>query len=592
MATNTTIQGFAPQIEPMAEEAYGEAQNIFQQRMGEGYTAPKTPLFTPFTQPELDAQQRTLQIARGPGAGQDIQDASGYARQGVSGVGSLIPGLMNPYTTQVADVAKRRFAEDYKRQVMNPLATASTTSGTRGRIGKSGDRDIVERQLAQERMAQGMSDIDIQMLNAAYNNASGLANEQRKRELQGAPLIGNLGLSAYQNELRSPELMSAVGEAQRGQLDLARQAQLAEEMAELGYPESTLQQYFNFLGLGRAPTSETKTGPDGAGVLPGGTSPRGLAGIIKDFGPTIAAIPGVIADIPKVAQGARDAFTAISSFFAEGGRVSGGLASLPVRRAPGGSVGPTGAQYRGAVQNAYGGGIDTMSPEFRSTMVGREYQDLMGAQNIKIPSAMDTNYSPADIAAMARNIQRMPLTKETSLGQIGELFTEYGLSALETKDAAQKRAISAKAAAVAGARESIDTVLDIEKGGVERDKILSDATVKLVEDAISSRDALTAATQGGANENVIKQLTESANQSANFAQEAVRQMAERFPGIKLPDILSNFKNVNAATADDAKNNPGTGVTAQAERTPEGKKRLSESITNTNTRLDEEKAKLQ
>ena len=66
MATNTTIQGFAPQIEPMAEEAYGEAQNIFQQRMGEGYTAPKTPLFTPFSQPELEAQLLRLPEVRVP----------------------------------------------------------------------------------------------------------------------------------------------------------------------------------------------------------------------------------------------------------------------------------------------------------------------------------------------------------------------------------------------------------------------------------------------------------------------------------------------------------------------------------------------
>ena len=587
MATNTTIQGFAPQIEPMAEEAYGEAQNIFQQRMGEGYTAPKTPLFTPFSQPELEAQQRTLEIARGPGAGQAIDDASGYARQGVSGVGSLIPGLMNPYTTQVADVAKRRFAEDYKRQVMNPLATAATSSGT-----QRGSRYDAERLKAQERMAQGMSDIDIQMLNAAYNNASGLANQQRQRELQGAPLIGNLGLSAYQNELRSPELMSAVGETQRGQLDLARQAELAEEMAELGYPESTLQQYFNFLGLGRAPTSTAETRPDGGGGLQGGTSPRGLGGILKEFGPTLAAIPGIIKDAPQVLAAGKSAFDTISSFFAEGGRVSGGLASLPVRRAGGGGMGPTGAQYRAAVQNAYGGGIDTMSPEFRSTMVGRGYQDLMNAQNMKIPAAMDTNYSPADIAAMARNIQRMPLTKETSLGQLGEIFTEYGLSALETKDAAQKRAIGAKAAAVTGARESIDTVLDIEKGGVERDKILSDAAVKLVEDAISAREALTAAVAGGQSDvNVIKQLTSNANQTARFAQEAVKQLNARF-GIELPVTLPNAEDVNAAIAGDAKNPPGTGVTPQAERTPEGKKALSDSITNTLTRIKEEQSKLQ
>lgn len=555
MATNTTIQGFAPQIEPMAEEAYGEAQNIFQKRMGEGYTAPKTPLFTPFSQPELDAQQRTLEIARGPGAGQAIDDASGYARQGVSGVGGLIPGLMNPYTTQVADVAKRRFAENYDRQVMNPLATASTNSGTRG-----GSRSAVERQLAQERRAQGMSDIDIQMLNANFDRASGLANQQRQRELQGAPLIGNLGLSAYQNELRSPELMSAVGEAQRGQLDLARQAELAEEMAELGYPESTLQQYFNFLGLGRAPTSTSQTGPDttGGGGLQGGTSPRGLGGIIKDFGPTIAAIPGVLASAPKAVQGAQDAWKTISSWFAEGGRVSGGLASLPVRRAPGGSVGP-GAQYRAAVQEAYGGGINTMSPEFRSTMVGREYQDLMNAQNIKIPAAMDTNYSPADIAAMARNIQRMPLTKETSLGQLGEIFTEYGLSALETKDAAQKRAIGAKSAAVKGAQESINTVLDIEKGGVERDKILSDAAVKLVEDAISARAALTAAVAGGQSDvNVIKQLRASADQAARYAQEGVKQLNARF-GIELPDTLPNAEAVNTVIAGGAKPPPGVGL---------------------------------
>ena len=225
-------------------------------------------------------------------------------------------------------------------------------------------------------------------------------------------------------------------------------------------------------------------------------------------------------------------------------------------------------------------------------MVGREYQDLMNAQDIKIPAAMDTNYSPGDIAAMARNIQRMPLTKETSLGQIGELFTEYGLSALETKDAAQKRAIGAKAAAVAGAQDSVNTVLNIEKGGVERDKILSDATVKLVEDAISARDALTAAAQGGANKNVIEQLTESADQSANFAQEAVRQMAERFPGINLPDILSNFKPVTAAIRSDTQNDPGIGVTAQAERTDKAKKSLVDVIRNTRTKIKEEQSKLQ
>ena len=79
MAETTTIQGFAPQIAPMAEEAFTEAQNIFQQRMGEGYQRPQTPLFTPFTEPELAAQQQTLNIAAGPLARPAVQEAAGMS---------------------------------------------------------------------------------------------------------------------------------------------------------------------------------------------------------------------------------------------------------------------------------------------------------------------------------------------------------------------------------------------------------------------------------------------------------------------------------------------------------------------------------
>jgi hypothetical protein len=219
-------------------------------------------------------------------------------------------------------------------------------------------------------------------------------------------------------------------------------------------------------------------------------------------------------------------------------------------------------------------------------MVGREYQDLMNAQNMKIPAAMDTNYSPGDIAAMARNIQRMPLTKETSLGQLGEIFTEYGLSALETKDAAQKRAIGAKAAAVKGAEESINTVLDIEKGGVERDKILSDAAVKLVEDAISAREALTAAVAGGqSNVNVIKQLRASADQTARFAQEAVKQLNSRY-GIKMSATLPNAEFDNAAIAGDADNPAGVGL--RTTPSPE----LADRLKKTDLKIEQSKLQQQ
>ena len=509
MAETTQIQGFAPQIAPMAEEAFTEAQNIYQQRVGEGYQQPQTPLFTPFTQPELQAQQQTLDIAAGPLGRPQIQEAVGITRAGVSGVGSLIPGLMSPYTQQVADVAKRRFAEDYDRQVINPLMAKATAAG-----GLRGSRLAVESALAKERKMRGLSDLDIKFLDQAYQQAATLGEQQRRRELAGAPQLSRLGLADVGQQLLAPELQAGVGQAQRGQLDLERRAQLGQELAEQRFPETTLQQYLNFLGLGRAPTTTTTISPDVAAATQQGPQQTSTLGTIKDIASIIGSAPQIVQTGKEVIGAGKEAFDFLkSTFFAEGGYVGGGLASLPAVR-----------MQEGGLPSLY----DPTMRDLDLLNARRAYQQAVKSTPSQYAT---TEYTPGQRAAMIRNIQSFqPQRKETTLGQLFEMLPTVGVSGLDIEEEQRKSAIAKRAAKVEEAEKGIKTALDIEKAAVERDKIIGENIRSTIEAATKAEESLQEAIKGDRSDAEIQSRTAAVDRTRRNAFAALQAEIERMGG--------------------------------------------------------------
>lgn len=528
MAETTTIQGFAPQIAPMAEEAFTEAQNIFQQRMGEGYQRPETPLFTPFTEPELAAQQQTLDIAAGPLARPAVQEAAGMTRAGASGVGSLIPGLMNPYTEQVADAAKRRFAEDYKRQVINPLMSQSTTAG-----GLRGSRTAVEKALAEDRMMMGLSDIDIKLLDKAYQQAATLGEQQRRRELMAAPEISRLGLVDLGQQLMAPELQASVGEARRGQLDLARQAELGQELAEQRFPETSLQQYLNFLGLGRAPMQTTQTRPDAVG--PTGAPQRPSLGqqigtglsLLTSLPSAVSGVSQAVSAVPDVISGVSTGLKGIGDFFAsfaEGGSV-GGLSSLPAVR----------MQKGGRPPNIF-------APDMRSAAVLQQYANLLAAQNREMPK--QPQMSPGQTADYIDRIQNIQYQRESPLGSLVDLGIGLGTAKMRGDQAAIDSALAKRAAKIKSESDMLNTVLGIEDKGIERDKQVVEIAKSAADAFTDSTDLLQAAIKDGAGPDEQRFLTENAKKQYEYAGQFLAEAQKRMTGDspELSTFLTNLRN--------------------------------------------------
>jgi hypothetical protein len=523
MAETTTIQGFAPQIAPMAEEAFTEAQNIFQQRMGEGYQRPQTPLFTPFTEPELAAQQQTLNIAAGPLARPAVQEAAGMTRAGASGVGSLIPGLMNPYTQQVADVAKRRFTEDYKRQVINPLMSQSTAAD-----GLRGSRTAVEKALAEERMMEGLSNIDIKLLDEAYQQSAVLAEQQRRRELMAAPDISRLGLVDLGQQLMAPELQASVGEARRGQLDLARQAELGQELAEQRFPETSLQQYLNFLGLGRAPTQTTAYSPDAVG--PTGAPQRPSLGqqigtglsLLTSLPKAVSGVSQAVSAVPDVISGVSKGIKGIDAFLrtlAEGGSV-GGLSSLPAVRMQEGGRPPNifAPDMRSEiVRNAY---ANLLRAQGLQQMQMSPEQKAVAAQNREMPE--QPQMSPGQMADYIDRIQNIQYQRESPLGSLVDLGIGLGTAKMRGDQAAIDSARAARSAKIKSEADMLNTVLGIEEKGAKRDEIIGENVRSTMEAAVKAEESLQESIKGDRSDTEITSRTAAVDRTRRSAFAAVQ----------------------------------------------------------------------
>ena len=523
MAETTTIQGFAPQIAPMAEEAFTEAQNIFQQRMGEGYQRPQTPLFTPFTEPELAAQQQTLNIAAGPLARPAVQEAAGMTRAGASGVGSLIPGLMNPYTQQVADVAKRRFTEDYKRQVINPLMSQSTAAD-----GLRGSRTAVEKALAEERMMEGLSNIDIKLLDEAYKQAAAFGEQQRRRELMAAPEISRLGLVDLGQQLMAPELQASVGEARRGQLDLARQVELGQELTEQQFPETSLQQYLNFLGLGRAPMQTTQTRPDAVG--PTGAPQRPSLGqqigtglsLLTSLPSAISGVSQAVSAVPDVISGVSSGLKGIGDFFrtfAEGGSV-GGLSSLPAVRMQEGGRPPNifAPDMRSEiVRNAY---ANLLRAQGLQQMQMSPEQKAVAAQNRKMPE--QPQMSPGQMADYIDRIQNIQYQRESPLGSLVDLGIGLGTAKMRGDQAAIDSARAARSAKIKSEADMLNTVLGIEEKGAKRDEIIGENVRSTMEAAVKAEESLQESIKGDRSDTEITSRTAAVDRTRRSAFAAVQ----------------------------------------------------------------------
>ena len=246
------------ELKPYVQEVLSEAQDIYKTRKEEGYV--------PYTGQEIAGftpeQERAFDLTSDVVGQTQAYAAPAAQLAGLAGLGTTdadISRFMNPYASQVIDVAERerRRAGDIEKQA---LASKAVTAGAFG-----GSRYGIAEAERRRNLEQGVADIRTTGLGEAFKQAVQQAQAQQESRLGASRSFSELAQVAPKGTADELARLEAVGAARRGQsqgeLDIAQRKFLEERT----FPESALQQYSQFIQptqsvLGAAGTL-TKTGP-------------------------------------------------------------------------------------------------------------------------------------------------------------------------------------------------------------------------------------------------------------------------------------------------------------------------------------------
>lgn len=282
--TNTTTS-YPPELAPYVTDILGKAKTASEQP----YTPYQGQRLANFSMPTQWAMQSIENIsAHGT---PDVNNALA-ATEGLTGyTAGTIPttdlsAYMNPYTTNVLDVQKQAAQQAYDEQQAQRDADAVSA----GAFG--GDRRFVADSLAQRDLNQQMQSIDATGLQAAYDRATQLYQQDQSNQLDASRLgldaaaqLGSLSQTQQDLGLNAASALSGVGskleQREQAGLDTAYQ----DFQNQQNWTNNQLSLYSQLLsGNQISPSSTTTTttpAPDFLSQLLGaGTSIAGLAALL------------------------------------------------------------------------------------------------------------------------------------------------------------------------------------------------------------------------------------------------------------------------------------------------------------------------
>jgi len=182
-----------------------------------------------------DATQGTMNMAGG---------AYGLAGQGARGItGAEIQNFMNPYTSNVIDVAAKKFREEGAQQQSKMGAQAAMSGGF------GGSRAAILSGMQSRSQQEGIGDLYSKGLSSAYESALSAAQEGRKRQIQGAQAqtqAGGLANQATLARIQAAGQTTAAGNLARSATGEMRQ--LGSLQGQLGGQQRQLMDSTRMLG--------------------------------------------------------------------------------------------------------------------------------------------------------------------------------------------------------------------------------------------------------------------------------------------------------------------------------------------------------
>ena len=320
-ATQQIVQSsrLPEEVAPFAQEVLDEAQVLYKQRLGEGYTPFPGETIAPFT-PEQE--QALAGIAGLVGTSAPLQEEALAIGRGTAErfTPEVAKEFMSPYQQAVIDVEKREAMRDFEGRILPQFEKQAVSAGGMSGLGTRAGVQAAELGRAQ---SQRLGDIETKGLQAAFEAARQDFASQKTRERQLSSDLMAAGPTIFKAQAAEQGALQSVGEARQQLGQEALDEAYFRFLEEQQYPQERLAEYSGFVYgnplLQQRTTTQTQPAPRGPSMgaqlmglgataaniygMGGGFTPQGftgsnfMSGLNKRFGQKHG---GGLSDLPIV----------------------------------------------------------------------------------------------------------------------------------------------------------------------------------------------------------------------------------------------------------------------------------------------------
>ena len=259
-ATSTVVQAqkLPSEIAPFVEEVVGEAQELYKQRLGEGYVPFTGETIAPFTPQEETAMANIEGLV---GTSRPLQEEALGVTRGLAEkfTPETAEEYMSPYQRAVTDIEKREAQTRFEREILPRFEASAVQAGGLSGLGSRAGVEAAELQRGQSQL---LADIEAKGLQSAFRDAQQQFAQQKQREAGMATQLGRAGPAMFASGLQEAGALQTVGEQRRDLGQSALDEAYFRFLEERQFPEQTLSEYSGFVygnPMTRIPT-QTQTG--------------------------------------------------------------------------------------------------------------------------------------------------------------------------------------------------------------------------------------------------------------------------------------------------------------------------------------------
>ena len=244
-ATSTVVQAqkLPSEIAPFVQEVVGEAQDLYKQRLKEGFIPYEGETIAPLTPQEETAMARIEGLS---GTSRPLQEEALGITRGLAEkfTPEKAQEYMSPYQKAVTDIEKREAQTNFERNIMPRFEAEAIKAGGLSGLGSRAGVEAAELQRGQSQL---LADIETKGLQSAFRDAQQQFAQQKQREAGMATQLGKAGPAMFASGLQEAGALQTVGEQRRELAQSALDEAFFESEQARRQPEQTLAEYSGFV---------------------------------------------------------------------------------------------------------------------------------------------------------------------------------------------------------------------------------------------------------------------------------------------------------------------------------------------------------